>query len=374
MAIVYLDRPAALGFFHHDLQQDARIAELDKNKSTITSLTSVYQEKFTVAKTLVAVTDFGAEDINVEKAILEPLGCEVIGPLRGTNAKDEKQLIDLVKDADHVITQFSPVTAAVIDSMQKSKIIVRYGIGVDNVDLKAAAAKNIPVCNVPDYCIDEVADSALAMILDLARKITAHAALIRKGKWALAVPVSELYVVSEMTVGVVGFGRIGREVANRLKPFRCKILVSDPVVDAASVKAQGCIPVSFEELLHSSDLVTLHCPSNEHTKQMINAQTLGKMKKGAMLVNTSRGTLVKTDDLIAALQSGQISSAALDVTDPEPINPDNPLVLMDNVIINPHLASASPGAVTKLRTGVANIVALAVKGEKLPNIVNGVKA
>jgi D-3-phosphoglycerate dehydrogenase len=325
-----------------------------------------------VAKHRVAITDFGAEEIDIEKAILEPLGCEVVGPLRPPASKDEKQLIGLVKDADFVITQFSPVTAAVVEAMQKSKIIVRYGIGVDNVDLKVAAAKNIPVCNVPDYCIDEVADSALAMILDLVRKISAHAALIKGGKWALAVPLDQLYVLNEMTVGIVGFGRIGRAVAARLKPFRCRTIVFDPVVDAATVKAEGCTPVSFDELLRSSDLVTLHCPSTEKTKQMMNAATFGKMKKGAMLVNTSRGTLVNTDDLVAALESGQLSAAALDVTDPEPINLDNPLVKMPSVIINPHLASASPGAVAKLRTSVANIVAMAIRGDKLPNIVNGV--
>jgi D-3-phosphoglycerate dehydrogenase / 2-oxoglutarate reductase len=325
-----------------------------------------------VAKHKVAVTDFGGEEIDVEKGILEPLGCEVVGPLRLPESKNEQKLIDLVKDADFVITQFSPVTAAVVNAMEKSKIIVRYGIGVDNVDLKVAAAKNIPVCNVPDYCIDEVADSALAMILDLVRKISAHAFRIKSGKWELAVPISQLFVLNEMTVGVVGFGRIGRAVAARLKPFRPKVLVFDPVVDAATVKAEGCTPVSLDELLKTSDLVTLHCPSNEKTKQMMNATTFGKMKKGAMLVNTSRGTLVKTDDLVAALQSGQVSAAALDVTDPEPLNMDSPLVKMENVIINPHLASASPGAVTKLRTGVANIVAMAVKGQKLPNIVNGV--
>jgi D-3-phosphoglycerate dehydrogenase / 2-oxoglutarate reductase len=326
-----------------------------------------------VAKFKVAVTDFGNEEINVEKAILEPLGCEVVGPLRGADAKNEAKLIDLVKDADFVITQFSPVTAAVINSMAKSKIIVRYGIGVDNVDLKAAAAKNIPVCNVPDYCIDEVADSALAMILDSVRKVTAHAIRIKSGKWELAVPLKEVLVMNEITIGVVGFGRIGRAVVKRLKPFRCKIVVFDPVVDAATISAEGCTPASLDELLHSSDLVTLHCPSNEKTKQMINAQTLGKMKKGAILVNTSRGTLVKTDDLVAALKSGHLSAASLDVTDPEPINMDNPLVKMENVIINPHLASTSLGAGDKLRTGVANTVGLAVKGQKLPNIVNGVK-
>jgi D-3-phosphoglycerate dehydrogenase len=320
------------------------------------------------------VTDFGIEEIDVEKAILEPLGCEVVGPLRPPATKDEQKLIDLVKDADYVITQFSPVTAAVVNSMQKSKIIVRYGIGVDNVDLKVAAAKKIPVCNVPDYCIDEVADSALAMILDLVRKITPNAILVKSGKWGLAGPLKSLFVMSRMTVGVVGFGRIGREVAQRLLPFKCKVLVFDPIADAAAVKAAGCTPAAFDELLASSDLVTLHCPSNEKTKYMIDSQSLGKMKAGAMLVNTSRGTLVKTGDLIAALESGKISAAAMDVTDPEPINPDNPLVKMDNVIINSHIASASESAVHKLRTSVAQIVALAVKGERLPNIVNGVKA
>jgi D-3-phosphoglycerate dehydrogenase / 2-oxoglutarate reductase len=327
-----------------------------------------------VAKTLVAVTDFGAEQIDVEKAILEPLGCEVIGPLRGTDAKDEKQLIDLVKDADHVITQFSPVTAAVVNAMTKAKIIVRYGIGVDNVDLKVAAAKNIPVCNVPDYCIDEVADSALAMILDMTRKITPNANLVKSGKWGLVGTIDTLWVMSDITVGVVGFGRIGREVVKRLMPFKCKVLVYDPIADAAAVKAAGCTPASFEELLANSNLVTLHCPSTEQTKYMINKDTLAKMKAGSILVNTSRGTLVRTDDLTAALKSGHIAAAALDVTDPEPLNVDNPIRQLDNVVINSHIASASVGAVTKLRTAVANIVALSVKGQKLPNIVNGVNA
>jgi D-3-phosphoglycerate dehydrogenase / 2-oxoglutarate reductase len=322
----------------------------------------------------VAVTDFGTDVLDIEKAILEPLGCKVIGPLRGADAKDQQKLAALVADADFVITQFSPVAAAVIEAMQKSRIIVRYGIGVDNVDLKAAAAKNIPVCNVPDYCINEVADHALAMILDMTRKITANAALVKSGRWGLAGPLESLHVLQDMTVGLVGFGRIGREVAGRLKAFKCKTLVFDPAVAAETVVAEGCVPVSFGELLRSSDLVTLHCPSNDKTKYMINAQTLSAMKQGAMLVNTSRGTLVKTDDLIAALRNGHLSAAALDVTDPEPIPPDSPLVKMDHVVINAHIASGSPAAGNKLRRGVAQIVAMAVKGQPLPNVVNGVGA
>lgn len=317
------------------------------------------------------VTDYAFDNLDTERAVIEPLGCELLGQKIG---RTPEQLFDLVKDADFVITQFSPVNAAVIATMQKCKVIVRYGIGVDNVDLKAAAAKGIPVCNVPDYCIDEVADTALAMILDLTRKITANAAKVKAGGWGLAVPLQALHVLKSMTVGVVGFGRIGREVAARLRAFKCKVLVYDPMIDEATVRAAGCTAATLPELLSSSDLVTLHCPSNPQTQYMINSQSISTMKPGVMLVNTSRGTLVKTDDLAAALQSGRISAAALDVTDPEPIPPEHPIVKSDQCIINSHIASASPQSVHKLRTDAATIVARAFRGEKLPNIVNGVSA
>jgi D-3-phosphoglycerate dehydrogenase len=316
------------------------------------------------------VTDYVFDTLEIEEAILKPLGIELTGLKPG---QDEQTLINLVKDADFVIAQFAPVNAAVVNAMQKAKVIVRYGIGVDNVDLKAAAAKGIPVCNVPDYCIDEVAEHALAMILDLTRKITANAIKVRGGAWGLAGTLQSLHCLKYMTVGVVGFGRIGREVAARLKGFKCKVLVYDPVVDAAAIQAAGCTPATLDELMRTSDLVTLHCPSTAQTQYMINAQSIATMKQGAMLVNTSRGTLVKTDDLAAALHSGHISAAALDVTDPEPIPPTHAIVKMENFFINAHIASATPESVRNLRTSVANTVVKAFRGEKLPNIVNGVK-
>jgi D-3-phosphoglycerate dehydrogenase / 2-oxoglutarate reductase len=316
------------------------------------------------------VTDYNFDTLEIEESILKPLGIELVGLKPG---KDQQTLINLVKDADFVIAQFAPVNADVIGAMEKAKIIVRYGIGVDNVDLKAAAAKNIPVCNVPDYCIDEVADHALAFALDMTRKITANANKVKAGGWGLAGTLQDLFCLKNMTVGVVGFGRIGREVAARLKAFKCKVQVFDPVVDAATVRSLGCSPVSLDELFRTSDLITLHCPSNDKTKYMINAQSIATMKRGVLLVNSSRGTLVKTDDLTAALKSGQISAAALDVTDPEPPAVDSPLRKMDNCVINSHIASASPQAAKKLRTDVANLVVRAFRGEKLVNIVNGVK-
>jgi D-3-phosphoglycerate dehydrogenase len=290
------------------------------------------------------------------------------------SGKDPGQLIALVQDADQVLTQFAPVDATVIGAMGKCRVIVRYGIGVDNVDLGVAAARGIPVCNVPDYCIDEVADHTLGLILDLTRRIAANAGKVRSGGWGLAVPLDALCALKDLTVGLVGFGRIGSQVARRLVPFRCRILVCDPAVPPSTIHNAGFLPVSLEELLHSSDLVTLHCPSTEHTRNLINGETISRMKVGALLVNTSRGTLVNTDDLIAALKSGRLSAAALDVTDPEPLPPGHPLLALDNVVLTPHMASASPGAVTTLRQQAAGIVALAVQGKPLPNIVNGVRA
>ena len=320
----------------------------------------------------VAVTDYTFDELDIEKSVLEPLGCRVADD--DATGKDEARLIALVRDADCVITQFAPVNAAVIKAMQQCKIIVRYGIGVDNVDLKAAAAKGIPVCNVPDYCTDEVADHTLAMILDATRRITSNALGIRSGKWALAVPLEALHALRDMTVGVVGFGRIGREVAARLKPFKCDILVFDPGVDASEIETAACTRVALDDLIARSDLITLNCPGNEETTHMINADSIARMKDGAILVNASRGTVVKTDDLVAALKSGKISAYVTDVTDPEPMPADHPLVGMENVFITPHIASASPQAAIRLRTDVADTVAVVAKGGRPPNVVNGVEA
>jgi D-3-phosphoglycerate dehydrogenase / 2-oxoglutarate reductase len=317
----------------------------------------------------VVITDYNLPDLEIEQDYCKAAGYQLTALRTGTEA----ERCDLVRDADAVITQFAPVNAAVIGAMQKSRVIVRYGIGVDNVDLKVAAAKGIPVCNVPDYCIDEVADHALAMILDLTRKMTANSNKVKSGSWGLAVPFSAMFALKNMAVGVVGFGRIGREVAGRLKAFKCKVLVYDPPVDAATIRSLGCEPATLDDIFRKSDLITLHCPSNEQTKQMINAQSIGVMKDGVMLVNSSRGTLVKTDDLVAALQSGRVSAAALDVTDPEPPDLQGPLVKLDNVIINSHIASCSAQAVRKLRESVVETVGMALRGEPLPNIVNGVK-
>ena len=277
---------------------------------------------------------------------------------------DHDALIDLVRDADYVITQFAPVNAEVIECMQKCTIIVRCGIGVDNVDVVAAVRKGIPVCNVPAYCIDEVADHTIAMILVLTRRITQNALTVRGGGWGLAVEPGEMRALNGQTVGVVAYGRIGREVALRLGPFKCRVVACDPGVDPARIKADGVEPVSLRRLYAESDIVTLHCPSTEEPRSMIAADSIATMKDGALLINVSRGTLVDTADLVAALRSGKLAGATLDVTDPEPIGPGHPLVGMENVLITSHVASVSEPSGRTLRTSVANTVAAAIRGER----------
>ncbi|MBY0230397.1 MAG: C-terminal binding protein [Gemmataceae bacterium] len=318
----------------------------------------------------VLVTDSSFPDLGLERALLEPLGCAV----EGRQCKTIDDLVAAVAGADAVLTQFAPVKAAVVAAMDKARVIVRYGIGVDNVDLDAARAKGIPVCNVPDYCIDEVADHTLAFILSLTRQVVPNALLVRDGRWGLAGPLDSLRTLRDQTVGIVGFGRIGREVASRLAPFKCPRLVFDAFVPPDAIRAAGCEPVALDALLSRSDLVTLHCPSTPQTRRMLNADSLASMKPGAIVVNLARGDLIDTPALVAALRSGHVSSAALDVCDPEPIPADSPLRSMPNVVAASHIASASPRAVKTLRETAARIAARALKGEPLPNIVNGVKA
>lgn len=321
------------------------------------------------APTKVAITDWTFADLGVEERILAPHGCLV----QGRQCKTEAELIALVADADGVITQFARLTPPVIQAMAKARVIVRYGIGVDNVDLEAARARGIPVCNIPDYCIDEVADHTLAFILATTRQVVSHTVHLRAGKWGLAAPLTSLQALRDLTVGVVGFGRIGREVVKRLLAFKCAVRVFDPVVPAAEVEKLGARAVSLEELLKTADLVTLHCPSTPQTRKLMNRDTFAKLKPGAIFVNIGRGDLVDTPALTAALQSGHLGAAALDVFDPEPIPADHPVLKMLNVILAPHIASASPPAVKKLRETAAQLALKGVRGEPLPNIVNGVR-
>jgi D-3-phosphoglycerate dehydrogenase / 2-oxoglutarate reductase len=319
----------------------------------------------------ILVTDHTFDPLDIEQQILEPVGAVI----EARQCNSVPQLLPLVADADAVITQFSPLNAQVIAAMKKVRVIVRYGIGVDNVDLQAARERGIPVCNVPTYCIDEVADHTLAFVLALTRQVIPNCLQVRSGQWGLAVPISAMKTLRHMTVGVVGFGRIGREVVRRLLPFCELVRVFDPLVNPKEINSAGAsASTSLEELLPRSDILTLHCPSTPETRRMLNGDCFARMKRGSTLVNLARGDLVDTEALVAALQSGHLAGAALDVCDPEPIPPGHPLLRMPTVVVSAHVASASDRAVRTLRETAAGLVASALRGEPLANVVNGVTA
>ncbi|MFT5525684.1 MAG: D-3-phosphoglycerate dehydrogenase, partial [Pirellulaceae bacterium] len=236
----------------------------------------------------VAITDHTFPTLEIERDILQPAGIEIVSG----QCKTTETLIPLVAEADAVITQFAPINAEVIGAMQKARVIVRYGIGFDNVDCDAARAKKIPVCNIPEYCIDEVADHTLAFILSSTRCLRANCSHMVGGQWGLPVPAEQMRALRNQTVGIIGLGRIGKAVADRLRAFKCRLLAFDPVVSADEADDHGCSLVDLNELLATSDIVTLHCPSNEKTRGIINHNSLAEMKSGSILVNVGRGDLV----------------------------------------------------------------------------------
>ena len=315
----------------------------------------------------IVVTDHGFPDLAIEEAVASAAGASLVA----AQTKDPVRLAAAVADADAVITQFAPVNADVVNAMRRARAIVRYGIGVDNVDLAAARARGIPVCNIPEYCIDEVADHTLAFILALTRQVAEQSRMVHAGERRLAAPPAAFRTLAGITCGVVGFGRIGRGVVRRLVGFGGRVLVSDPIASADAIAAAGAHAAPLPRLLAESDLITLHCPSLPETKGMINAATLAAAKPGLLLVNLSRGDLVDPAALVAALDSGHVAGAALDVFAPEPIPAGHPILGRANVILAPHVASVSAAAVHRLRTTAAELAVAAVAGGPLPSIVNG---
>ena len=314
----------------------------------------------------IVVTDYKFPDLALEVSAAEQAGCDLIGH----HCETEAELKAAVTGADAVITQFARLSAPVVAAMTRARAIVRYGIGVDNVDLDAARQHGIPVSNIPDYCIDEVADHTLSFILALTRQVVTHTADLRAGHWRLAVPVSSMKVLRDQTVGLVGFGRIGREVAARLLAFKCRVLVYDPMVPEADILRAGVTGVALEQLLSTSDIVSLHCPSTSATRHIIGSAALAAMKPGALLVNVARGDLVDTGALLEALRSGHLGAAALDVFDPEPLPLEHALRALPNMVIAPHIASVSVTAVRALRQGAIARAVAAALGHLPDNVVN----
>lgn len=275
------------------------------------------------------------------------------------------------KYADAVVAQVGfAVENDLIEQLRKCKVICTFGMGFNHVDIDTAKKHDIYVCNVPNYCAEEVADHTLALSLAILRRLSHYNRQVKQGEWD-PTNTKPIYRLSETVVGLLGFGQISRMVAERFKPFGVTLLAHDRFVDATVFKQYGVTSVSLDELLEKSYLLSLHVPLTEETKDLINEEKLSKLPKGAMVVNTCRGGVIKESALASLMNSGHISAAGIDVLKTEPPKKNNPLVELEETIITPHAAYNSIEAENQLQIETAQNVIRAIRGEKPLHIVNG---
>jgi len=300
-----------------------------------------------------------------EKSILEKYADVKLA--RGVSVDD---ICSEAKDVSVIMVGLAKINREVIYSAQKLKGIVRYGIGVDNIDLKAAAEKGVLVANVPDYCITTVAEHTFALLLALTRKIINADKFVRDGSWGLTEELRGTELGGKV-YGIIGLGRIGREVATRAKAFKMKVIAYDPYVTKDEVDELNVELVDLDTLLRKSDFISIHAPLTEETRNMIGERELHMMKKTAYLINVARGHIVDENMLYKALTSGWIAGAALDVFEKEPPDPNNPLVRakLDNVVLTPHIAAYTEESFLKLEMSAVEEAIRILKGELPKNLV-----
>lgn len=322
-------------------------------------------------KVVVADYDFG--DVSIEQSIVTSAGFELIA----AQCKSEDDVIEVAADADAVITQYAEIGKRAIQSFTRCKVIARYGIGVDIVDVDAATRKNILVTNVPnDWCMNEVADHAVALLLALVRKLPTYERATRAGEWhwQSGRPIQRL---QEGTLGLYSFGAIAKEVARRMRGFGLRIIAHDPFVDEREAASAGVSLVSFEEMLAQSDYLVIQAPLTRETRGRFGEAELRRMKRGAILVNTARGPIVKDADLYRVLKDGWLAGAGLDDLEEEPAKrtgwkPNNPLFRLESVIITPHAAYYSEQSIQIVRRFASEEVVRVLRGEAPLSPVNQV--
>jgi len=310
----------------------------------------------------VVITDYVWESLDVERETLA--GLADIVPMK---TKKPEEFLAEAADCDALLNTYAgPITAEAMARMPRCRIIARYGIGVDTIDLEAATRAGIIVTNNPTYCIEEVAEHTMALLLACARKVVVYDRLVRGGRWEVP-PGKPMFRLAGRTLGLVGFGHIAREVAIRAAAFGMKVLYADPFVREAKEPATKA---ELDELLRASDFVSVHPPLTPQTRGMIGDEAFAKMKPTAFLVNCARGPIVDTAALLRALDAGKIAGCALDTVDPEPLPEGHALRGRDNVIVTPHVAWYSEQALVGLQAGAPGEVRRVLRGEWPVNVVN----
>ena len=314
----------------------------------------------------VAVTDHVFADLDVERELIEGAGYAF---RFDGNARTPDEVRIVTAGAVGVLNCYAPMPEEVIDALDGCRVIARYGIGLDTVDLPAATAKGIVVTNVPDYCIDEVSDHALALILSLARGVVRLDRSVRTGAWAPR-EAKPLHRIPGRTLGLVGFGRIAKRLAAKAGALGFRVTAMDPYVTADAMRAEGVEERDLLRLLAESDVISLHAPLTGENRHLIGESELALMKPGAILVNTSRGPLIDTDALRTALTAGTLGGAALDVLEIEPPDPEDPLLTHPAVVITPHAAFYSEESLVELQRKAAEQVVAALAGRRPSYAVN----
>ncbi len=310
----------------------------------------------------VVILDDRYDNYNEEYKVLEQIDAEVI-----IEPSTEQRVVEnAVKDVDGVIVNLAQINERVIKSMNKCKCVSRYGVGCDNVNADELNKAGIFLANVPDYCAEEVSDQAFALWMSCVRLTSLKDKLIRKGQWNLA-GIQKIHRITGSTFGFVGFGMIAQSFARKLKGFNLdKILVSDPILTDEKAKALGVRKVELDVLCKQSDYISLHAPLLESTKGLIGKEQLSLMKKTAILINTSRGGLIKEDELIQALKDKTIANAGLDVFQNEPLEESSELRNLDNVILSDHAGWYSEESMSELKRKAAqNIADTLINGKPL---------
>lgn len=313
----------------------------------------------------ILVTDVAWPSVEPEAGVLARIG----GALVLAKSGSEEELLELVPTMDAILTCWENVPASVVRAGSKLQVIGRYGIGVDNIAVEEATGHGILVTNVPAYCLDEVSDHAMALILACARKVCHYNLKVHAGDWEVA-SGKPLFRVRGQTLGILGFGKIGQTLVPKAKAFGMRVLVHDPYVDEGTVRAGGCEKTDLDALLAEADFVSIHVPLTEGTQGMIDEGRLRQMKSTAFIVNTARGAIIEQDALTRALEQGWIAGAALDVFVPEHLPFDHRLLKLPNVIATPHVAFYSEESLRDLQIQAAENVASVLLGRLPASVVN----
>ncbi len=306
----------------------------------------------------VLVTDDRYGSYEEEKSVLKEIGAAV----EVHNLGDESETARVLQDADAILLNLHPLPGSVIRQLGKCRVISRYGVGYDNVDVDAATAAGIWVARVPDYCLEDVSDQALALLMGCVRKVAFKDRRIREGGWDLH-KEQPSYRIAGRTLGLVGYGSIARTLHRKVSGLGlARVLAFDPYVERKEIEDAGAEAVSLRTLLKAADFISVHAPLNKETRGLIGARELAQMKKGSILINTSRGPLLDEQAVADALAAGRIAYAGLDVFENEPLPEDSPLRKLDNVILSDHAGWYSEESVAELKTKAAQNVLEVLKG------------